>query len=69
MRSDKMASVIFNGNKDRNPLNVAQVTLVVSNTDNILPLEFSEVAIKRRVYRNGTSEYYINDTQVKLKRT
>ncbi len=67
MRADKMASVIFNGNKDRAPLSVAQVTLVVSNTDNVLPLEFSEVAIKRRVYRNGNSEYYINDTQVSLK--
>lgn len=67
LRTDKLTSVIFNGSKTRPALNVAQVTLVISNEQNLLPLEFSEVAIRRRVYRNGTSEYFINDAQVTLR--
>lgn len=67
LRADKMVGVIFNGTDTRHPLNVAEVSLTFSNEKNILPLEYSEVEIKRRVFRDGTSEYYINKNQVPLR--
>ena len=67
IRLEKMDNVIFNGTETRHPLNVAEVTLVFSNEQNTLPLEFSEVAIKRRIFRSSNSEYYINNTLVTLK--
>lgn len=65
--SDNMTDVIFSGSKSRNPLNVASVTLVFDNNDHYLPIEFNEVAIKRRVYRDGTNEYFINNEKCRLK--
>ncbi len=65
--SDNMTDVIFSGSKSRNPLNVASVTLVFDNSDHYLPIEFNEVAIKRRVYRDGTNEYFINNEKCRLK--
>jgi len=65
--SDNMTDVIFSGSKSRNPLNVASVTLVFDNADHYLPIEFNEVAIKRRVYRDGTNEYFINNEKCRLK--
>ncbi len=65
--SDNMTDVIFSGSKSRNALNVASVTLVFDNTDHYLPIEFNEVAIKRRVYRDGTNEYFINNEKCRLK--
>lgn len=62
-----MTDVIFSGSKSRNPSNVASVTLVFDNTDKYLPLEFNEVAIKRRVYKDGSNEYFINSEKVRLK--
>lgn len=67
LRSDKMEDVIFNGTKTRKPLNVAEVSLVIENTKNILPTEYSEVTITRRVYRSGESEYFLNKTLCRLK--
>lgn len=67
MRADKMEDVIFNGTESRKPLNVAEVTLTIANENGLLNLEMSEIAIKRRLYRSGESEYYINNTPVKLK--
>lgn len=67
MRADKMEDVIFNGTESRKPLNVAEVTLTIANENGLLNLEMSEIAIKRRLYRSGESEYYINGTPVKLK--
>ncbi len=67
LRADKMASVIFNGTGGRHALNVAEVSLTFSNEQNILPLDFSEIEIKRRIFRDGTSEYYINKNQVPLR--
>lgn len=64
LRADTMESVIFNGTETRPPLNIAEVTLTISNENGLLPLEDSEVAIKRRLYRSGESEYYINNRQV-----
>ena len=62
-----MTDVIFSGSKTRNPLNVASVTLVFDNSDHYLPIDFDEVSIKRRVYSDGTNEYYINGEKCRLK--
>ena len=67
LRSDKMEDVIFNGTKSRKPLNVAEVSITIENTKGILPTEYSEVTITRRVFRSGESEYYLNKTLCRLK--
>jgi len=67
MRAEKMEDVIFNGTETRKALNVAEVTLVIANDEGILDLDMPEVAIKRRLYRNGESEYLVNNTPVRLK--
>lgn len=67
MRADKMEDVIFNGTESRKALNVAEVTLIIANENGLLNLDMSEISIKRRLYRSGESEYYINNTPVKLK--
>ncbi len=67
LRSDKMENVIFNGNKSRKPANLAEVSLSFDNTKNILPTEFSQVTITRKLYRTGESEYRLNDVQCRLK--
>ena len=67
LRSDKMEDVIFNGTKARKPVSMAEVSLTIENTKGILPTEFSEVTITRRVYRSGESEYYLNKTLCRLK--
>lgn len=64
LRADTMESVIFNGTETRPPLNIAEVTLTISNENGLLPMEDSEIAIKRRLYRSGENEYYINNRQV-----
>ncbi len=63
LRADKMEDVIFNGTERRPPLNVAEVTLTLSNESGLLPLEESEIAIRRRLYRSGENEYSINGRQ------
>jgi chromosome segregation protein len=67
LRSDKMEDVIFNGTKVRKPLSVAEVSLTIENTKGILPSEYTEVVVTRRVYRSGESEYYLNKTLCRLK--
>ena len=68
LRGDgNMTDVIFSGSKSRNPSNVASVTLLFDNVDKYLPLEFNEVAIKRRLYKDGSNEYFINNEKVRLK--
>lgn len=67
LRGSKMEDVIFGGTKARKPMGFAQVTLNFDNTDGDLPIDFAEVAISRRYYRSGESEYYINSNQVRLK--
>lgn len=64
---DAMTDVIFSGSKTRNALNVASVTLIFDNADRYLPVDFVEVAIKRRVYADGTNEYYLNNEKCRLK--
>ena len=67
LRAEKMEDVIFNGTENRKSLNVAEVTLMISNDAGILELDIPEISVKRRLYRSGESEYYINNTLVKLK--
>ena len=67
LRSDKMEDVIFNGTKSRKPLSIAEVSITIENTKGILPTEFSEVTITRRVYRSGEGEYFLNKTACRLK--
>ncbi len=62
-----MTDVIFSGSKSRKSLNVASVTLLFDNSDKYIPLDFNEVAIKRKVYRDGTNEYFINNERCRLK--
>jgi chromosome segregation protein len=67
LRSEKMENVIFNGTKSRKPANLAEVSLTFDNTRNILPTEFSQVTLTRKLYRTGESEYRLNDVQCRLK--
>lgn len=64
LRATKMEDVIFNGTERRPPLNVAEVTLTIMNENGLLQLEASEIAIKRRIFRSGENEYFINNMQV-----
>lgn len=67
LRSEKMDNVIFNGTKSRKAAGLAEVSLTFDNTKNILPTDFSQVTLTRRLYRSGESEYRLNDVQCRLK--
>ncbi|MCU0396479.1 MAG: chromosome segregation protein SMC [Cyclobacteriaceae bacterium] len=67
LRSEKMENVIFNGTSGRSPLQMAEVSLTINNTKNILPTEYSQVTITRRLYRSGESEYLLNGVTCRLK--
>lgn len=62
-----MSDVIFSGSKSRNPLNVASVELVFDNTDHFINVPYTEISIKRKVYRTGENEYYLNGEKCRLK--
>ncbi|MFA6936628.1 MAG: AAA family ATPase [Treponema sp.] len=64
LRAETMEDVIFNGTETRPALSVAEVTLTIVNDKGLLPLEAEEIAIKRRLYRSGENEYFINGRQV-----
>lgn len=67
LRSDKMDSVIFNGTSKRRSLGMSEVLLTIENTRGVLPTEYSEVTIGRRLFRSGESEYLLNGVQCRLK--
>jgi len=60
LRGGKMDDVIFKGTTKRKPVGMAEVTLTFINDEGRLPVEYEEVAIKRRVTRDGTSDYFLN---------
>ena len=67
LRGAKMEDVIFNGTEKRRRLAFCEVTLVFDNEDKSLPVEYTEVAVTRRVYRSGDGEYKLNGTTCRLR--
>ncbi|MBP2477039.1 chromosome segregation protein [Crossiella equi] len=66
LRGGKMEDVIFAGTSGRPPLGRAEVTLTIDNSDGALPIDYTEVSITRRMFREGSSEYEINGTKCRL---
>lgn len=67
LRASKMEDVIFNGNDKRKPMQFAEVTLTIDNSEHHLPTDVPEVEIKRRIFRTGESEYYLNRNRCLLR--
>ncbi|MBN2224124.1 MAG: chromosome segregation protein SMC [Deltaproteobacteria bacterium] len=70
LRGKSMEDVIFNGSREKKPLGMAEVTLTFGNVDGNLPHSFShyhEITVRRRIYRSGESEYFLNKTPCRLK--
>lgn len=67
LRAERMEAVIFNGTQKRRPLGMSEVTLTIENDKGKLPLEYAEVAVTRRLFRSGESEYRINRTPSRLR--
>ena len=67
LRSDKMENVIFNGTSNKKPMGMAEVSLTIQNNKGILPTEYNEVTITRRIFRSGESEYLLNKNVCRLK--
>ena len=67
LRGQAMEDVIFSGSSARGAVGLAEVTLVLDNSDHMLPIDFNEVAVTRRMYRSGESEYLINNAPSRLR--
>ncbi len=67
LRGGRMEDLIFNGSDRREPINYAEVSLTLDNSEKKLPIDFSEVVISRRLFRTGESEYLLNRSVVRLK--
>ncbi|MDD6148998.1 MAG: chromosome segregation protein SMC [Lachnospiraceae bacterium] len=67
LRSENMQDVIFSGTENRRPLGYAYVSITLDNSDHVLPVDFQEVTVSRRVYRSGESEYLINGAPCRLR--
>lgn len=67
LRATKMEDIIFNGTETRKALNVAEVSLVINNEDGTLLIDTVEVEIRRRLFRSGESEFFINRNPVRLR--
>ncbi|MGB8656399.1 MAG: chromosome segregation protein SMC [Candidatus Zixiibacteriota bacterium] len=67
LRSSKMEDVIFNGTKDLKPLGMAEVTLIIDNYQGVLPTDYNQVTVTRRLFRSGESEYLLNKVPCRLK--
>ena len=67
LRGEKLEDVIFAGADKQKPMNFCEVALTIDNSDNKLNVDYSEVTIKRRAYRNGESQFYLNNKSCRLK--
>ncbi len=67
LRMDKMENVIFNGTRSRKPMGMSEVSMTLVNDKGILPTEYSEVTLTRRIFRSGESEYLLNKNICRLK--
>ncbi|PKL81437.1 MAG: chromosome segregation protein SMC, partial [Ignavibacteriae bacterium HGW-Ignavibacteriae-3] len=67
LRSDKMENVIFNGTREKKPMGMSEVSLTLVNDQGVLPTEYTEVTITRRIFRSGESEYLLNKNICRLK--
>lgn len=67
LRSENLDALVFNGSKTRSASGLAEVSLTFENTRNLLPTEFNTITITRKFYRNGESEYRLNDVNCRLK--
>ncbi len=67
LRSENLESLVFNGSKTRSASGLAEVSLTFDNTRNLLPTEFNTVTVTRKYYKNGESEYRLNDVSCRLK--
>ncbi|MGN6566818.1 MAG: chromosome segregation protein SMC [Flavipsychrobacter sp.] len=67
LRSENLEDLIFNGSRTRSGSGMAEVSLTFENTRNLLPTEFTTVTITRKFYKNGESEYRLNDVTCRLK--
>ena len=67
LRSENLESLVFNGSKSRSASGLAEVSLTFENTKNLLPTEFNMVTVTRKYYKNGESEYRLNDVACRLK--
>lgn len=67
LRSENLESLVFNGSKTRSASGLAEVSLTFENTKNLLPTEFNTVTVTRKYYKNGESEYRLNDVVCRLK--
>jgi len=67
LRGKQLTDIIFSGNHKEKPLNIAEVSLTVNNSEKVLPVDCEEINIKRRIYRSGETESFINGISCKLK--
>lgn len=67
LRCNKMEDVVFNGSRGRKSVGMAEVSITIQNTQNLLPVDYNEVTVTRRLYKSGESEYMVNRTPCRLK--
>ncbi|MBI5573536.1 MAG: AAA family ATPase [Elusimicrobia bacterium] len=67
LRGTKMEDIIFSGTSERKQTSVSEITLTFDNSKNVLPIDYSEVSVTRRLFRTGESEYQLNKTPVRLR--
>jgi chromosome segregation protein len=67
LRGGKMPDIIFAGSDSRKPLNIAEVTVILDNTDNYLPVDYSEISVTRRLRRSGESDFFLNKQSCRLR--
>jgi len=67
LRGKQLTDIIFSGNHKEKPLNIAEVSLTVNNSEKVIPVDWEEINIKRRIYRSGETESFINGISCKLK--